>query len=259
MKNIFKTLIPCLAVAFSVTSCYEDLGSKADVDSVYAQANTITATIGDATPASFSQIDATGSISAAEGVLEAGFMLSTAADFATYEAYPVEEVSTALSISITGLEEATTYYVRTYAYTANGTSVSEGKSVVTPVAPTFELVGTYTATDYSTDDDSSVGSYEVTIAFAEGSTTDILITNIWDGEETIKATYDATTGAIVIPAKQIINVHQSYGDVWLEDPNGAPVINGQFTAKGGFLNINPFNAICDAGSFGGQYVKMAHK
>jgi hypothetical protein len=58
---------------------------------------------------------------------------------------------------------------------------------------------------------------------------------------------------------QIIGVHPSYGDVWIEEKDGSETVSGQFTAKGGFLNINTYSAICNAGTFGDQYVKMSHK
>ena len=163
------------------------------------------------------------------------------------------------AIERTKLTEATTYYIRCYAYTVGGTKVSEVTTVTTPAAPVYDLNGTYTAVDYSTDDDSAGDAYEVTVEFVNGSTTDIKITNLWDGGKTIDAVYDPASGKISIPAQQLIFVHDKYGDVWMEDVNGTNSINGQFTAKGGFLNINAYNAVCGAGSFGGQYVKMNHK
>lgn len=225
----------------------------------YEQASDVTASMSGASTPSFSEISASGSISGTEGVLEAGFMLSTSADFATYSSYKSEEVATSFTTTIGNLTEATTYYIRCYAYTVGGTKVSEVTTVTTPAAPVYDLNGTYTAVDYSTDDDSAGDAYEVTVEFVNGSTTDIKITNLWDGGKTIDAVYDPASGKISIPAQQLIFVHDKYGDVWMEDVNGTNSINGQFTAKGGFLNINAFNAVCGAGSFGGQYVKMNHK
>ena len=54
--------------------------------------------------------------------------------------------------------------------------------------------GGYTAVDYNTEDNSAGESYEVTIEFVSGSTTDIKITNLWDGGKTINAKYDSKTG-----------------------------------------------------------------
>ena len=99
----------------------------------------------------------------------------------------------------------------------------------------------------------------MTIEFVSGSTTDIKITNLWDGGKTINAKYDSKTGKVSIPTKQVIFVHADYGDVWMEDVNGSQNISGLFTPKGGFLNINAFSAMCGAGTFGDRYVKMSHK
>ena len=95
----------------------------------------------------------------------------------------------------------------------------------------------------------------MTIEFVSGSTTDIKITNLWDGGKTINAKYDSKTGKVSIPTKQVIFVHADYGDVWMEDVNGSQNISGLFTPKGGFLNINAFSAICGAGTFVDRYVK----
>ena len=149
--------------------------------------------------------------------------------------------------------------IRDSAYTIGGTIVSEVTSITTPAAPIFELNGGYTAVDYNTEDNSAGESYEVTIEFVSGSTTDIKITNLWDGGKTINAKYDSKTGKVSIPTKQVIFVHADYGDVWMEDVNGSQNISGLFTPKGGFLNINAFSAICGAGTFGDRYVKMSHK
>lgn len=259
MKNIFKTSVSCLALAIAVTSCYDDLEDKSSIDAKYEQASNITTTLGETNVLTFSQIAAEGSVSDTLGVLETGVMVSTTEDFASYSVYKAAEVATSFQVTVNNLEEKTTYYVRSYAYTTNGTMVSEPTSVTTPVAPIFDLNGTYTAIDFDPEDDSEAGEYEVTIQFAEGSETDILITNLWDGGLTVEAKFDPKTGKISIPAGQVIYVHADYGDVWMEDEDGNDNIAGQFIAKGGFLNINTYSAVCGAGSFGSQYVKMNHK
>lgn len=258
MKNIFKTFIPCIALAIGVTSCYDDIDSKSSIDAKYEQPNDATVSLGEISATSFSEISANGSLSGVEDVLEAGFMLSNSADFTSYTSYPANEIGTSFGATIKNLEEKTTYYIRSYAYTIDDTKVSEANSVTTPAAPIYELNGTYSAAEYNAND-ALAGEYDVTIEFVAGSTTDIKITNIFDGGETIDATYDPATGKITIPAKQIIYIHASYGDVWMEEVNGAETISGQFTAKGGLLSINTFSAICSAGSFGDNYIRMSHK
>lgn len=260
MKNIFKTLIPCIVLAIGVTGCYDEIDSKSSIDAQHAQTSNVTASVSEVSVVSFSEVSASGTVSDVEGVLEVGFMLSTSADFTSYTTYRTKEITTSFSVTITSLAETTTYYVRSYAYTISGeTKVSEATAVTTPAAPIFDLNGTYSAVEYSADNNSVAGEYEVTIEFVAGSTTDIKITNIFDGGKTIDATYDPATGKISIPAKQIIYIHASYGDVWMEEVNGGETVSGQFTAKGGFLNINTFSAICSEGTFGDQYVKMSHK
>ena len=259
MKNIFKSLISCLALAIGVTSCYDEMDSKSSIDAQHAQSSNVTASINDVSAVSFSKVSANGAVSDVEGVLEVGFILSSSADFTTYTTYPAKEVATSFNATITDLADASTFYVRSYAYTIDGTKVSEAASVTTPVAPVFDLNGTYLAVEYSAKDDSEAGEYEVTVEFVAGSTTDIKITNLWEGGETIDATYDPATGKISIPTMQIIAVHPSYGDVWIEEKDGGETVSGQFTTKGGFLNINTYSAICNAGTFGDQYVKMSHK
>lgn len=259
MKNIFKTFILCTALAIGVTSCYDDIDSKSSTDAKHEQPNDVTASLGEVSATSFSEISASGSLSGVEGVLEAGFMLSNSADFTSYTSHPAAEIGTSFSSTIKNREELTTYYIRSYAYTTGDTKVSEVTSVTTPAAPIYDVNGTYSATEYKADDDAVAGEYDVTIEFVAGSTTDIKITNIYDGGETIDAKYDPATGKITIPAKQVIYVHASYGDVWMEDVDGGEAIAGQFTTKGGLLSINTFSAICDAGTFGKKYIRMNHK
>lgn len=260
MKNIFKTLIPCLVLVLGLTGCYDEMDDKATVDAKYESTDKPTVTLSSVEAIDFSSIDVSGTISTTENILEAGFMYATDESFHDATCVPMDEVTESFNGTIAGLVEQTTYYVRSYAVTvAAGTAVSEATSVTTPAAPVFELNGVYTAVDYSAEDDSAGESYEVTIEFVSGSTTDIEITNLWGGGMTINAKYDPETGKVSIPAKQVIYVHASYGDVWMEDVNGSESISGLFTPKGGFLNINTFSAICGAGTFGDQYVKMSHK
>ena len=258
MRNIFKTFISCIVLAVGVTSCYDEMDSKSSIDAQYDQTSNITASLGESSVLTFSEVSVNGNISGTEGVLEVGFMVSTSADFVSYNSYKAGEITSSFSSVINNLTENTTYYVRSYAYTIGGTIVSEVTSITTPVAPIFELNGVYTAVDYNTEDDSAGESYEVAIEFVSGSTTDIKITNLWGGGKTIDAKYDSVTGKVSIPAKQVIYVHADYGDVWMEDVNGSQNISGLFTPKGGFLNINAFSAICGAGTFGDRYVKMSH-
>lgn len=258
MKNIFKTLIPCLVLSFAVTSCYDEIEDKSSIDSQYEQASNVAVSLGEVSVVSFSEITANASISDTINVLEVGVMVSKTQDFSSYTAYAENNLALSFKKSITGLSEETTYYVRAYAYTvAGGTVVSEPISVKTPAAPIYDLDGIYTCDEYDESGEFN-GSYEVKISFVEGSTTDVLITNIWEGGMTVSGTFDAKTGKLTIPANQVILVHPSYGDVWIEAEDGVALI-GQFTPKGGYLNTGVFGAVCSAGYFGYQYLKMTHK
>ena len=70
MKNIFKTFISCIVLAVGVTSCYDEMDSKSSIDAQYDQASNITASLGESTVLSFSEISINGSISSTEGVLD---------------------------------------------------------------------------------------------------------------------------------------------------------------------------------------------
>lgn len=259
MKNIAKIFISCLALAVGLSGCYDEMDDKAVVDANHTKTCDATISLNEASVVSFSELAVSGAVSDLEGVMEVGFMISTTEDFLDSDTYPMSEMTTSFSLPITGLDEQTTYYVRSYAYTIAGLKISDVMSVTTPVAPIFEVDGVYTAIEYSTEDNSAGAPYNVLVEFEEGSTTNLLITNLWGGGMTVKATFDAASGKVTIPAKQIIYVDSQYGNVWMEDGNDAKAILGQFTPKGGFLNINAFYAICSAGSFGGQSIKMSHK
>ena len=259
MKNIFKSLIPCLALSVALTGCYDEMDDKAVIDAMHYQENTVSASIGEVSAINFSTVTMAGSVSSVDGISEVGFMVSTSADFSSYNVYPADELSTSFAYTLT-TTDATTHYVRTYAYGIAGiTNVSEVKSVTTPVAPKFEIAGTYEAVDYDADSSEPTAPYEVTIELLEDAEYNLAITNLWDGGMTIYAKYNSETGFVRIPAGQVIYVHAKYGDVWIEEAYGASFVGGQFVTKGGYLNLNPWGAVCSAGYFGYQTTSMSHK
>ncbi len=259
MKKMYRTILYCMALSASLTGCYDLTDDKDTIDARYAQTSGVTATMNTAEAVNFSTILANGNISNTENVLEVGFMVSTTEDFASYKTYPTDEVTSSFESNIGSLSETTTYYIRSYAYTKADTKVSGTVAVTTPEAPTFELSGSYTAIDTDTETGEAGDAYTMTVAFAEGSQDEIEITNLWDGGMTIKAEYDAATGRISIPSEQVIYLHPSYGNVWLEESQGNPTVAGQFTAKGGYLEIAEYAAVCEAGLFGYQTTSMAHQ
>lgn len=262
MKNIFKTLIPCLVFAMGFTSCYDEMDDKASVDAQYALANTPTVAISAATANDHSSATVTASISIVEGVVESGFMVAGSADFSGAKAYIVEN-ATSISTQVTGLAEMTTYYVKAYAFLGDGRLVySEPMTFTTLEAPSYELVGTYVAMDYDAKTGEAASeAYEVTV---ELNGTEAKLTNIWDGGETVVGTYDETAQTITVATKQLIFVHPSYGDVNMVAVNDAisaytEAVVFQFTPKGGLLVSSNWGAVCSAGSFGYYYVEMSHK
>ena len=268
MKKIFSILSIVLCMA-SFTGCYDDLESKADIDAKYAGTGSASATLAEATASSFSTIAASGTVElSADTLLEVGVMVATSKDFSSYNSYKAEEAKSSFQVNVSGLEDNTTYYVRSYAVTGKyGTVVSEAKSVTTPVAPVFDLVGTYTAKQYAVDTESGKASldktYKVTVAFVEGDTTQVEITNLYEGGKTITGTYDAEKGTIAVARNQVIGVHASYGDVFIRPVNDAIsgyVANATFTfqSKGGFLNSSKWAASVSQGNFGFYYVEMNH-
>lgn len=261
MKNIFKTIIPCLALALGLTGCYDEMDDKAVIDAQYALDNTPTVSMSSATADDHSSATVTASLSTIEGVVESGFMVAGKSDFSDEKAY-IAENSASISAQVTGLAEMTTYYVKAYAFLGDGRLVySEPTTFTTLEAPSFDLAGTYAATEYDATSGSESGTYDVTV---EVNGTEVKITNIWDGGETVVGVYDAEAQTVTIPTQQLIYVHESYGDVNMVAVNDdisayTEAVVCKFTPKGGFLVTSNWGAVCAAGSFGYYYIEMAHK
>ena len=303
MKNIFKLMIPCLAVAFSLTSCNDTMDDKAVIDAKYEKPSTATISLASATAVDFQTINATGTVSGIDvqmvcpscgysaatapakcptcgteedkfvevsNVAEFGIQISKSEDFSgEVKTFAGDFDSPSFDITASGLEELTTYYVRSYVATSTaGILVSEVKSVTTPKAPIFSIDGEYVATewDYNQDTDEweNGGQYEITITPDADDPTILNISNIWNGGMTVQGQYDAAKGIVTVPNMQVINVHDKYGDVWIRGVNSAvtgytSAVQFQFTALGGKMQSTPMGAICAAGAFGYFYLTMEHK
>ena len=93
MKNIFKYMIPCLAVAFGLTSCNSTMDDKSAIDAMYQKATTAVVTMGNTNADDYQTITVDGAVTNEAEVIEVGFQVSKASDFsagATY--YHVDEV-----------------------------------------------------------------------------------------------------------------------------------------------------------------------
>ena len=269
MKNFFKYMIPCLAVAFALTSCNSTMDDKASIDAQYARATTATVALSGATGDDFQTISATGAVTNESEIIEVGFQLSESADFASgIKSVASKEVTTSFSGSFTGLKEQTTYYVRAYAFTKTaGMIVTEAKSVATPKAPIFPLDGVYTATEYERDEDGNWNAgkpFEMTVAIDEEDPTVVYITNIWGGEMTVKGQYDEAKGIITVPNDQVIFNYPGYGDFWIhgvkDDFTGyANAVTFKFTALGGKLASGYMAIQYSDGNYCFVYYTMEHK
>ena len=136
MKNIFKSLIPCLALSVALTGCYDEMEDKASVDAKYTLANTPAVSVASVSALDYASASVSGSISAVEGVVEVGFMVATAADFSDAKICAVEGVNASFEATFGGLTEQTTYNVKAYACLGDNRIVySEASSITTPQAP----------------------------------------------------------------------------------------------------------------------------
>ena len=154
MKNIFKTLIPCLVLAVGFTGCYDEMDDKASIDAKYALANVPTVTLSATNVIDYSSASVAASFSTVEGVVEVGFMVAASADFSGAKIYSASAVASSIEQALAGLAEQTTYNVKAYAYLGDGRMVySDASSFTTPEAPALSaemLTGkTYTGTSTS--------------------------------------------------------------------------------------------------------------
>ncbi len=268
MKKIFNSLLLFAAVV-GFTSCNDTMDDKAVIDAMYAGASDVKVENVVATAVDYQTISATATVSAVEGLLEVGVEYATVADFSDAEAIPTAELGTAVSVTATGLNGETEYFVRAYAVTKNaGTVVSESVTVKTPKIPIFDVNGMYTVTEYSQSADDGLfypaaETYPMLVQFLEGSETEVEIINLWGFGGTIYGTWDAENSVIIVPTKQVLGVHPSYGDVWANALNASATAYAQniifsFTSIGGKMTCTPFQAQCGAGDFGVYYVSMVH-
>ena len=181
MKNIFKTLIPCLVLAVGFTGCYDEMDDKASIDAKYELANVPTVSLSNANAIDYASASVAASLSSVEGVVEAGFMVAANADFSGAKLYAASAVSSSFEQALAGLAEQTTYNVKAYAYLGDGRMVfSEASSFTTPQAPALsaELLSgkSYTATVTSYFDD--VFTFNVTLVADAADPNKIWIHNL---------------------------------------------------------------------------------
>ncbi len=212
-KNIFKSLL-CLSVGMLFVACQDTMDDKADIDASHEMNIAVVPAMEFPANVTYAAADLTITLADSVGVVEMGFELATDAEFAQswYETAPA--VVKAYVMTVGGLAEQTTYYVRPYVYTANGTTtLGEVKSFTTEAAPIFEINGVYEAQEYNLNASyqfEAGGTYDVTVEFKEGSTTEVLVTNLWGGGQSLSGTYDAETQTITIPSGQLLYFQEPF-------------------------------------------------
>lgn len=138
MKNIVRIFISCLALAVGLSGCYDEMDDKAVIDAKYENANKPTVTLSNVKVIDFSNVEASGSVSTIENILESGFMYAVDESFNNAVCVANEEITESFNATLSDLSENTTYYIRSYAVTAGaGIAVSEHQTVTTPKAPVF--------------------------------------------------------------------------------------------------------------------------
>lgn len=268
MKNLFKYIIPCLAVALTLTSCYDTKDDKAGIDASYeSKYATPTASIQVTAPA-HNTVNVSLTVDDPSLVAEQGIQLSMTNDFAEIDTYVNDTIEAVYSEEIGGFEELTTVYVRGYAMGRNGQVVyTSVQSITTPEAPQTPLAGTYTVIEVDRNNAGAwvpaAETYQMTVAFEEGSEEIVNITNIWDGGKTVQGVYDVATHTITVPNYQILYVHPSYGEVWIQGfkpdmSDYSDAVTFTFNPRGGRMVSTPMGAICALGAFGYFYLDMQH-
>ena len=205
-KYLFLSITSLLLASFMVACEDEDTPSKSDFDIEYDASIAPTISTTDVVVLNFSTVKITGSLEVkTDKVLEIGAMLSTDEQFTNSIICAAADLNTPFTVNASNLNENTTYYVRTYAVTANsGIVTSESKTIKTPVAPVYSIDGTYTAIQYDAQGKEEPESYKVQINYVAGSETSVEIFNIFNGGQKITGTYNKADGTLVIPTDQIV-------------------------------------------------------
>ena len=137
MKNIFKFMVPFMALALTLVSCEDTMDDKSSIDNQFAKATNATVSLGSLVAVDYQTISATGSVANPSSIIEEGIQLSTDANFATaILSIPNDTIAESFEITYSGANYETDYYVRAYAVTKTaGTIVTAAQMVTTPTPP----------------------------------------------------------------------------------------------------------------------------
>ncbi len=266
-KNIFKSLL-CLSAAMMFVACEDTMDDKADIDAGHVVKVTAMPTIASAPAVTFSAADVAVTLSDLVGIVEVSVELSTTEDFAESTFKSAATIESVCTIAFSGLAEQTTYYVRPYIYTVNGTTiVGEVTNFTTEAAPVFTIDGLYTAQEYNLDFSSyefaKGASYQILIEFKDGSATEVVVTNLWNGGLEITGMYDEATQTVTIPSGQVLYNQAGVYDFVASGLDNSlsplPAFTLSFTPLGGELSSSLIDVSVDG--FGTQdifFVDMKH-
>lgn len=273
-----------LTILVLLASCSDTMDDKADIDAKYDSGNATTVTL-NADNIVYNGVTLNIGYSDPSQVYEAGYEMSSSSDMSDPTYVVIQKATDSTSISSTytqsvPLTPGTTYYVRSYAFQRNGSTVYSEVATVTTPEYIYPLNGTYSVTEYQynqdtekfeaeTNEDGSPYTYDVTVEFEEGSTTDVKITNILGFGTEVEGIYDPDEKLVYIesPASNPITIgnHNRYGTIYCRSINSefSAYVNNiifQFDEKKGTLNTTTIlNPIVSAGSFGYFQMECQHK
>lgn len=260
MKNLFKYFIPCLFIAVGLTSCYDTMDDKRDIDAQHESAFSTPVIVSATATATHNTATITASVENKDNVAEQGIQFSETQSFTTDDYIASEIVENTYTVEVSKLKELTTYYYRAYAVGKNGAVVyGNTQSVTTAEAPLTPLAGAYTAVDYEYDNGQFVAGdpYPVTVAFETGSTDIVNIYNLWYGDETIQGKYDVETQTITVPSLQLIYNDPDYGPCAFIglDNTGSPITEATFAFNphGGEIETSLWRVRLTSGPYAGYW------
>lgn len=164
MKKILFKSLTCLAAVALMTSCYDTMDDKADIDKQHVATFTMPEfAFASAPEFTYNTASFVISLSDTTYVYEEGVQISDNAEFSTENdgsvAYlPADEVAKIAVVDAEGFEPETKYYVRPYIFTVNGQTVfGQTTSFTTEAAPAEtwvpKFLGTYTYVNMWEGDD----------------------------------------------------------------------------------------------------------
>lgn len=151
MKKIFKFIVPCMALACMMTSCYDTMDDKADVEAAWGSAETPSVTL-NSVNAEATSAEVSFTVSA-QKYQEVGVAVSASADMSN-PVYTAAESADGTNFTVTAkkLTPMTSYYIAAYAVNAYGQrAMSQPQQMTTPdIKLTVDMVcGHFASAEYA--------------------------------------------------------------------------------------------------------------